>query len=150
MRRLRRLSLQKSVRLENGNFRLLSVPVLYLPFATFPAEKQRDSGFLIPEFGESSRKGWILGESVYWAPVGLGGPDDWQRLFQQERLEPESADSNAAMGKREARSRLFRRNGSRPRTTRRDPRFPRAGMKRTCCLRRCCQTIGARLPIWIN
>lgn len=63
------VQLQKSVHLENGNFRILSVPVLYLPVATFPAEKRRDSGFLIPEFGESSRKGWILGDSVYWAPV---------------------------------------------------------------------------------
>src|SRR5208282_2075278 len=68
------VELQKSVRLENGNFRLLSVPVLYLPYATFPAEKRRDSGFLIPEFGESSSKGWILGESVYWAPK------DWMDL----------------------------------------------------------------------
>src|ERR1700685_3234324 len=35
--------LQKSVHLENGNFRVFSVPVLYLPYATFPAEKRRDS-----------------------------------------------------------------------------------------------------------
>lgn len=64
-----RIELQKKIHLENGNFRLLSVPVLYLPVATFPAEKRRDSGFLIPEFGESSRKGLILGDSLYWAPV---------------------------------------------------------------------------------
>jgi LPS-assembly protein len=64
-----RIELQKSVHLENGNFRILSIPVLYLPFATFPAEKRRDSGFLIPEFGESSRKGLILGDSLYWAPL---------------------------------------------------------------------------------
>ena len=63
------IELQKSVHLQNGNFRILSVPVLYLPEATFPAEKQRDSGFLIPEVGESSRKGLILGDSVYWAPL---------------------------------------------------------------------------------
>lgn len=64
------IQLQKSVRLENGNFRLLQVPVLYLPVVTFPAERRRDSGFLIPEIGDSSRKGLILGDSVYWAPVG--------------------------------------------------------------------------------
>jgi LPS-assembly protein len=62
------IELQKSVHLENGNFRILSVPVLFLPYATFPAEKRRQSGFLIPEFGESSRKGLILGDSLYWAP----------------------------------------------------------------------------------
>jgi LPS-assembly protein len=60
--------LQKSVHLQNGNFRLLSVPVLYLPYATLPAEKQRTSGFMIPEIGDSSRKGFILGDSLYWAP----------------------------------------------------------------------------------
>jgi LPS-assembly protein len=62
------IELQKSVHLENGNFRILSVPVLFLPYATFPAEKRRESGFLIPEFGDSSRKGLILGDSLYWAP----------------------------------------------------------------------------------
>jgi LPS-assembly protein len=60
--------IKTSVRLENGNFRLFSVPVLYLPYATFPAEKQRASGFLIPDFGQSSSKGYIFGDAVYWAP----------------------------------------------------------------------------------
>jgi len=63
------VKLQQTVHLENGNFRLLSVPVLYLPYATFPAEKRRDSGFLIPVVGNSSRKGLVLGEGVYWAPT---------------------------------------------------------------------------------
>jgi LPS-assembly protein len=63
------VELQKTVQLEGGNFRFLSVPVLYLPYATFPAEKRRDSGFEIPDIGESSVKGFILGDSVYWAPT---------------------------------------------------------------------------------
>ncbi len=63
------IELQKSVHLESGNFRFLSVPVLYLPYASFPAEKRRQSGFVIPEFGDSSRKGLILGTSYYWAPL---------------------------------------------------------------------------------
>jgi LPS-assembly protein len=61
--------LQKSVHIENGNFRFLTVPVLYLPYATFPAEKQRDSGLMIPNIGESSNKGYILGDAFYWAPT---------------------------------------------------------------------------------
>lgn len=64
-----RVELQESVHLENGNFRVFSIPVLYVPYATFPAAKRRDSGFLIPQVGDSSRTGLILGESVYWAPV---------------------------------------------------------------------------------
>jgi LPS-assembly protein len=63
------IRLQKSVHLENGNFRLYSVPVLYLPYATLPAEKRRDSGFLIPDVGDTSQKGIVLGDSVYWAPL---------------------------------------------------------------------------------
>lgn len=61
--------LQKSVHLENGNFRIFSVPVVYLPYATFPAGKERESGFMIPNLGDSSNKGYILGESYYWAPT---------------------------------------------------------------------------------
>lgn len=63
------VKLRKSVHLENGNFRLLSVPVLYFPYATFPAETQRNSGFLIPDAGDSSRKGFVFGDSFYWAPT---------------------------------------------------------------------------------
>jgi LPS-assembly protein len=63
------IELQKSVHIENGNFRVLSVPVVYLPFATLPADKQRTSGFMIPDIGDSSRKGFILGDSLYWAPL---------------------------------------------------------------------------------
>ncbi|MFY9528235.1 MAG: LPS assembly protein LptD [Candidatus Acidiferrales bacterium] len=61
--------LQRSVHLENGNFRILSVPVIYLPFATFPASRQRQSGFLIPDVGNSSRKGYFFGDAYYWAPT---------------------------------------------------------------------------------
>lgn len=61
--------LEQSIRLKNGNFRVFSVPVLYLPYATIPAEKRRDSGFLVPEISDTSQKGTVLGESVYWAPL---------------------------------------------------------------------------------
>src|ERR1700751_3361446 len=61
--------LRKSVHLENGNFRIHSIPVVYLPYATFPAERRRDSGFMIPDIGDSNRKGVVLGEAFYWAPT---------------------------------------------------------------------------------
>lgn len=66
--------LQRSVHLENGNFRLYSIPVLYSPYATFPAEKDRTSGFLIPDPGHTSQKGYVLGDAFYWAPL------DWADL----------------------------------------------------------------------
>lgn len=61
--------LQQTVHVENGNFRLYSIPVLYLPYATFPAEQKRTSGFLIPDIGDSSVKGFVFGDQYYWAPT---------------------------------------------------------------------------------
>jgi len=50
------------------DFRLMGVPVLYLPYATHPAQKlPRQSGFLIPNVGRSSVRGFTFGESVFWA-----------------------------------------------------------------------------------
>jgi LPS-assembly protein len=84
------------VRIENGNFRLFSVPVLYLPFATIPANQQRDSGFMIPDLGNTSQKGYVLGDSVYWAPLDwmdltLGADDYSKRGWSQKgdlRIKP--------------------------------------------------------------
>lgn len=50
------------------DFRLMGVPALYLPFATHPVQKTpRQSGFLIPNIGRSSIRGYTFGESVFWA-----------------------------------------------------------------------------------
>jgi LPS-assembly protein len=57
-----------SATMYHSTFLLAGVPILYLPFATHPVQKQqRHSGFLIPSFGHSSRKGFIVGDSAYWA-----------------------------------------------------------------------------------
>ena len=50
----------------NSTFRLLNVPVLFLPYLTAPTTAgQRQSGLLIPVFGDSSTKGVTVGESAY-------------------------------------------------------------------------------------
>jgi LPS-assembly protein len=65
-----RLHVQKSLRLEGATFRLVSVPIIYLPYATVPvARRVRQSGFLIPDVSESSVKGVVIGDSYYWAPT---------------------------------------------------------------------------------
>ncbi|HYY70278.1 MAG TPA: putative LPS assembly protein LptD, partial [Terriglobales bacterium] len=52
----------------NSTFRIEKVPLLYLPYADHPVEQLgRQSGFLLPSVGTSSRKGLIFGESYYWA-----------------------------------------------------------------------------------
>ncbi len=56
-----------SAKIYNSDFRLMGIPVFYFPFVTHPVQKQkRQSGLLIPSFGNSSTKGTIAGESVYW------------------------------------------------------------------------------------
>jgi LPS-assembly protein len=56
-----------SAKIYNSDFRISGIPVFFFPFVTHPVQKQqRHSGFLIPTFGNSSTKGKIAGESVYW------------------------------------------------------------------------------------
>ena len=53
---------------QNSVFRLMNIPLLYLPYVTHPVEREeRQSGFLIPVIGNSSTKGLMLGEQIYWA-----------------------------------------------------------------------------------
>jgi len=46
--------------------RFKDVPVVYLPWMTFPIGDQRKSGFLFPNFGGSSRNGAELEVPYYW------------------------------------------------------------------------------------
>ncbi|HEY6268201.1 MAG TPA: LPS assembly protein LptD [Candidatus Acidoferrum sp.] len=65
-----RIHLDKTVALINANFRLFRVPLIWLPYASAPAGRRvRASGVLIPDIGQSSRKGFILGDAFYLAPT---------------------------------------------------------------------------------
>jgi LPS-assembly protein len=54
-------------KLEGGTFNVLDVPVLYLPRAVFPVQRERQSGFLLPQFGFSNRSGFRTLLPFYWA-----------------------------------------------------------------------------------
>jgi len=63
------LHVNRTVALLNANFRLFSLPLFYFPYASLPAGRRlRQSGFLIPEFADTSVKGIVIGEGYYWAP----------------------------------------------------------------------------------
>jgi LPS-assembly protein len=65
-----KITLEKSVALINSNFRLYRVPLLWLPYATTPAgERVRQTGFLLPVVGNSTVKGFTIGDAFYWAPT---------------------------------------------------------------------------------
>ncbi len=52
----------------NAFFEFLGVPIFYIPYLQHPTnETGRVSGFMIPFVGNSSIKGYVLGEQVYWA-----------------------------------------------------------------------------------
>jgi|SRR5215831_4542553 len=63
-----KVDVDSTAQIHNSDFRIMGVPVIYFPYVTHPVQKQeRQSGFLIPSIGNSSRKGLIIGDSVYWA-----------------------------------------------------------------------------------
>jgi LPS-assembly protein len=48
-------------------FQVKNIPVLYFPWAIFPVKRERQSGFLFPDFGTSSKWGPELSIPFYWA-----------------------------------------------------------------------------------
>lgn len=49
-------------------FRFLDIPVFYVPAVAVSASNQeRQSGFLLPRIGESTQKGFMLGDAFFWA-----------------------------------------------------------------------------------
>jgi LPS-assembly protein len=58
----------KKASAQNSTFKLMNMPVLFLPYVTHPVDTGgRQSGFLIPTPGYSSTKGMILADEYYWA-----------------------------------------------------------------------------------
>ncbi|MGE5323336.1 MAG: LPS-assembly protein LptD [Actinomycetota bacterium] len=95
------LRVGKSAKIYNATFRLKGVPVIYLPYASPPVERLgRQSGFLIPNFGTSTTKGTILGDSFYWAinrsmDATLGGEYLSKRGWSlQENFRAKPSDSS--------------------------------------------------------
>jgi LPS-assembly protein len=66
--------ISRSINLANGNastsnafFKFLGVPLFYLPYLRHPIDESgRESGLLIPVLSNSSIKGFIVGEQIYW------------------------------------------------------------------------------------
>ncbi len=44
-----------------------NMPVLYSPYFYYPSRRERQSGFLVPEFGTSDRRGNEFNQPFYWA-----------------------------------------------------------------------------------
>lgn len=58
----------EDAKMYHANFRIFSLPIFYFPYATHPVDNLgARTGFLVPQLGQSSRKGFIVGDSFYWA-----------------------------------------------------------------------------------
>ena len=53
--------------MKNALFRVKDVPVLWFPYLPFPANNDRQSGFLTPVAGNSSERGFFAEVPFYWA-----------------------------------------------------------------------------------
>ena len=63
------LQVDRTVAMLNANFQVFRIPLLYFPYASMPAGRNlRKSGLLIPEFADTSVKGFVFGDGYYWAP----------------------------------------------------------------------------------
>lgn len=51
----------------NTTFDVLGVPILWLPWMRYPLKTERESGFLLPQVGLSSRSGFRAGLPFFWA-----------------------------------------------------------------------------------
>lgn len=52
---------------KDTSFRLAGVPVLYVPFAVLPVKTTRESGFLLPSYGQHKAGGTVVELPFYWA-----------------------------------------------------------------------------------
>lgn len=63
-----RVKRDKHVALHHALLRVKSVPVFYLPFMYYPLdERGRSTGFLMPQIGNSSLKGFLISQGFFWA-----------------------------------------------------------------------------------
>jgi LPS-assembly protein len=53
--------------IRGGYFYILDVPVFYLPYGFFPLRTERQTGFLFPKFGSSSKEGFRFQQPFFWA-----------------------------------------------------------------------------------
>jgi LPS-assembly protein len=52
---------------EGAVLRAGGIPVLYSPYLVFPAKNKRQTGFLAPQMGVSSRWGYFINQPFFWA-----------------------------------------------------------------------------------
>lgn len=93
------VTLEEFARGRHALFYLADLPVFYTPYMIFPVRRERQSGFLFPRLGSSTKKGFFIDIPYYWAISpsqeatvdldlqsrrGVGGGIDYRYLGRQE------------------------------------------------------------------
>jgi LPS-assembly protein len=52
---------------KNATFRVKDTPVFYTPYLLFPANTERQTGFLLPRVSYSNRRGFVYEQPFFWA-----------------------------------------------------------------------------------
>ena len=62
-----KITQHKSIKAWHGSFQIKNIPILYTPYFWAPLTKQRESGFIFPSFGYSSKTGYYFKQGFYMA-----------------------------------------------------------------------------------
>ncbi|MFZ0799655.1 MAG: LPS assembly protein LptD [Terriglobales bacterium] len=94
------VDVDSTAKIYRSDFQLMGLPVFYFPYVRYPVQKERQSGLLIPTVGTSSAKGYIAGETVYWAfnrsMDALAGADYYSKrgFFEHGEFRARPSDSS--------------------------------------------------------
>ena len=61
------VTIEDYARGKNAVFYVRDIPVFYTPYILFPVKRERQTGFLFPRVGSSTKKGFNLDIPFYWA-----------------------------------------------------------------------------------
>lgn len=61
------LTMENYAFLKNPTFWVKDIPLLYLPYGYIPLKSKRATGFLFPNIGTSSKDGFFMNNSFFWA-----------------------------------------------------------------------------------
>ncbi len=62
-----KIKIEGYARLQYPAFLVKDVPVLYLPYMIVPVKTKRKTGFIMPSLGTSSKDGFFINNSLFWA-----------------------------------------------------------------------------------
>ena len=54
-------------RARNASFQVLGIPVLWWPYVFYPLKRDRETGFLFPDFGSTNQVGYYVSLPFFWA-----------------------------------------------------------------------------------